>query len=106
MKTFLQNWPPRHRHPVNRVLHALGIPMTLLAIPLALWQLWGWDWAAWWRPLLLVGIGFALQYVGHRIEGNDMGEIVAVKKRLGRPYVEISPRYGGSDGGSSTRRDR
>ena len=42
-------------------------------------------------PLLV--IGYALQYVGHRHEGNDMGEIVLLKRLLGRPYVAVSPRY-------------
>ncbi len=93
MRKFLREWPARHQHPVNRVLHALGIPMTLIAVPLACWQLYQWDWASWWRPVLLVGVGYGFQYVGHLIEGNDMGEVVAIKKRLGRPYVEIAPRY-------------
>ncbi len=93
MREFIRKWPPRHQHPVNRVLHALGIPMTILAIPLACWQLYHWDWGTWWRPVVLVVIGFGVQYIGHRIEGNDMGELVGIKRRLGRPYVEIAPRY-------------
>jgi len=93
IKKFIRGWPARHRHPVSRVLHAVGIPMTILAIPLACWQLHQGDWAAWWRPVALIVVGFGIQYVGHRIEGNDMGEIVGVKKRLGKPYVDIAPRY-------------
>jgi hypothetical protein len=38
-------------------------------------------------------VGYLLQYVGHRAEGNDLGEWAAVKRLLGLPYVGISPRY-------------
>jgi hypothetical protein len=93
MKKFLEEWPARHQHPVSRVLHAIGIPMTILAVPLALWQLHEGNWPAWWCPVVLLVVGFGIQYIGHVIEGNDMGEIVGIKKRLGKPYVDVSPRY-------------
>lgn len=93
MRAFIEKWPSRHQHPVSRALHAVGIPMTILAIPLVAWQLHQSDWPNWWRPLMLVVVGFGLQYIGHKIEGNDMGELVGIKKRMGKPYVEIAPRY-------------
>ena len=43
--------------------------------------------------MLLLVLGYALQWIGHRIEGNDMGEVVLIKKLFGRPYVAVSPRY-------------
>ena len=46
-------------------------------------------------------VGYVLQYAGHRLEGNDMGEVVLMKKLLGRPYVAVGPRYergGGKEG--------
>jgi len=99
VKSLLQNWLERHRHPVSRRLHYLGIPMTLLAVALAGWQLAEWRWDLWWRPVLLLGVGYLVQWLGHRLEGNDMGEVVLVKRLLGRPYVAVSPRYerGGAD---------
>ena len=33
------------------------------------------------------------RWVGHRIEGNTMGELILIFKWLGRPYVGISPKY-------------
>lgn len=45
-----------------------------------------------WFALFFVG-GYALQFVGHCIEGNDMGEWILVKRLLGRPYVAVSPRW-------------
>ncbi len=41
---------------------------------------------------MLVG-GYVLQWIGHMIEGNDVGEWILVKKMLGRDYVAVSPRY-------------
>jgi hypothetical protein len=34
-----------------------------------------------------------LQYIGHKLEGNDVGEWAGIKKLLGLPYVGISPRW-------------
>lgn len=95
MPRWLSNWFERHQHPVSLVLHLAGIPMTVAAVVLAVLQLLQWRWDLWWRPVVLLAVGYALQWVGHRIEGNDMGELILIKKRLGRPYVAVSPRYGG-----------
>jgi hypothetical protein len=90
---WLANWLQRHQCRASLWLHAAGIPLTVAAVFLAAGQLWFWRWDLWWRPAALLGVGYLLQYVGHRIEGNDMGEIVLVKRLLGRPYTAISPRY-------------
>ncbi len=91
----MRNWLQRHRHPLSRGLHLVGIPLAAAAVVLAGVQLYhGW-WHLWWRPVVLLGAGYLLQYVGHLIEGNDMGEVILVKKLLGRPYQAISPRYAG-----------
>ena len=50
-------------------------------------------WSLWWRPLGLVVFSYALQWIGHRVEGNDMGELILAKKWVGKPYIAISPRY-------------
>lgn len=83
----------RHQHRASQVLHALGIPLTLAAVGLAAVQLQQWRWDLWWRPVSLLLIGYALQWLGHRIEGNDMGEVILVKRLLGRPYLAVAPRY-------------
>ena len=38
-------------------------------------------------------LGFVLQWIGHRAEGNDVGEWAAIKRLLGLPYVGIAPRW-------------
>ncbi|MBU0616957.1 MAG: DUF962 domain-containing protein [Planctomycetes bacterium] len=90
---WLANWLERHQSRLSFCLHMVGIPLAILAIVLAGVQLYRWRWDLWWRPVLLLVVGYALQYVGHRHEGNDMGEIVLLKRLLGRPYDAVSPRY-------------
>lgn len=92
MPGWLRNWFDRHRHPASLVLHAAGIPLTIAAVVLAGVQLSRGQWPLWWRPAVLLVAGYLLQWIGHRIEGNDMGEVVVIKRWLGRPYVAIAAR--------------
>ncbi len=78
----------------------VGIPLTMLALAPLLWDIFSfemWCWAA----LLFLG-GYALQFLGHFIEGNDMGELILLKKWLGKPYVAISPRWEASAAAAAT----
>jgi len=84
MERWLAGWLARHRHPVSRCAHAIGVPLTVAAVVLAGWQLWQWRWDLWWRPVLLLIVGYALQGLGHRIEGSPMGEWTLLKRLLGR----------------------
>lgn len=93
MPGWLENWMERHQHPISFGLHLVGIPMTVAMIPLAVVQWIDGRWDLWWRPVALFAGGYALQWLGHVIEGNDMGEVILIKKRLGRPYVAVAPRY-------------
>lgn len=93
MLAWLRRWLDRHQHPVSLGLHAVGIPMTIAFIPLAIVQLVEGRWDLWWRPAALLAGGYLLQWIGHRIEGNEMGEVILVKKWLGKPFVAVSPRY-------------
>jgi hypothetical protein len=89
LRRILRNWRERHRDPFNFWLHLVGIPLAvagvvlLVALPLAEWY---------WGALAFV-LGYLLQYVGHRVEGNDVGEWAGIKRLLGLPYVSISPRW-------------
>ncbi len=91
--TWLNQWLERHQHPASFWLHMLGIPLTVLALLLAGWQLYLWRWDLWWRPALLLFGGYFLQWIGHRVEGNDLGEVILVKRWLRRPYVAVAPRF-------------
>src|SRR5438105_4027574 len=88
VRKILGNWRERHQDPFNFWIHLVGIPMTvagailLVALP---WDQWYWGAGAF-------VLGYVLQYAGHRVEGNDMGEWAGVKRLLGLPYVSVAPR--------------
>ena len=84
------------------VLHALGIPLIPVAGIVAVLQLLDGAWSLWWRPVALLAVSYGLQGIGHLIEGNDMGELILVKKLLGKPYMAVSPRYARPTEGIST----
>lgn len=90
---WVQNWFERHQHPASRWLHYVGIPLAVAGGVLALAQLVQWRWDLWYRPVVLIFVGYLLQFIGHRIEGNDVGELIPIKRALGLPYCAIAPRY-------------
>lgn len=61
--SFVDNYKSRHRHPLNKLSHTLGIPMIILSLPLFFFS---WRWA-----LGLLVCGWLLQLIGHAIEGNQ-----------------------------------
>ena len=52
-----------HKHPINRVLHMLAIPIGFSALIVV--------WFHWVIALLLVPAAFALAWAGHVVEGNQ-----------------------------------
>ncbi|MEE9293736.1 MAG: Mpo1-like protein [Phycisphaerae bacterium] len=84
MSGAIESWLDRHQHPVSRLLHAVGIPLLVWGLWLGGSQLLGWRWDLWWRPVGLIVASYSMQWVGHRIEGNDMGEVILIKKLLRR----------------------
>ncbi len=91
IRRFLNNYAARHRHPANIALHAAGLPVTFLLPPVLI--VWGWisGGGLWALALIAFVAGYALQFLGHALEGNDAGEVVLLKKWLGRPYQEFGP---------------
>ncbi len=85
-KAFLKNYLPRHRNRVNQALHLSGVPLTFVGTT---WTLLAGA-APCWPCLCFVG-GYLLQFAGHAVEGNDAGEVVFVKKKLGMAYTEYGP---------------
>lgn len=81
------NWLSRHRNGFNFAIHMVGIPLSLIVAPV-LWFLapWAWGLAA------FLG-GYLLQWIGHRVEGNDVGEFIPIKRLLGLPVVAIAPPF-------------
>jgi hypothetical protein len=81
----LRNWRERHQHPFNFAIHLLGIPLAVSGLFLLFFVPWYWGVSAF-------VLGYALQYAGHAVEGNDLGEWAAIKRMLGLPYVGIAPK--------------
>lgn len=91
LRRRLDGWRLRHQLPFNFWIHLLGIPLALVVAPLSLL------FAEWYWALSLFLLGYFLQWVGHRAEGNDLGEWAAIKRLLGLPYVGIAPRWNPDD---------
>jgi hypothetical protein len=85
LRKALRNWLERHQHPFSFWIHLIGIPMAVTGVALLFFLPWYWGVGA------IVG-GYFLQYLGHRVEGNDVGEWAAIKRLLGLPYVSVAPR--------------
>jgi uncharacterized membrane protein YGL010W len=61
-ESFIENYKAKHKHPLNKLMHTVGIPMIVVSLPLFLFN---------WRLALSLFIcGWVLQFVGHAIEGN------------------------------------
>jgi Protein of unknown function (DUF962) len=86
LKRRLAGWRLRHQLPFNFWIHMLGIPLAVTGVVLLFCLPWYWGAGA-------LVLGYLLQWVGHRAEGNDVGEWAAIKRLLGLPYVGISPRW-------------
>jgi uncharacterized membrane protein YGL010W len=54
-----------HQHPKNRFCHSIGIPMIALSIVLAPFLVVAGYWLV---PVLLFGVGWVFQFVGHAYE--------------------------------------
>jgi hypothetical protein len=82
-------------------LHVVGIPLTIFGVVVAVFQLYHGMWDDWWRPFVFWIVGYAMQWIGHVHEGNDMGEVILFKRLLGKPFVAVSPRYAKSPGSTA-----
>jgi uncharacterized membrane protein YGL010W len=63
MASFMEDYKAKHKHPLNRLTHNIGIPMIVVSLPLFFFN---WRWA-----LALFIVGWIFQFIGHAIEGNQ-----------------------------------
>lgn len=87
-----RNWLVRHQAPANYWVHMVGIPLAVAGVLLLFVTPWYWGAG-------VIGLGYLLQWVGHRAEGNDVGEFIPVKRLLGLPVVAIAPQHRSREGG-------
>lgn len=69
---FLADYRQRHCHPVNAALHLFGVPMAFAGLYFLVCG----------SPVSGLGLicaGYALQWAGHRVQGNEVGEVTLMK---------------------------
>jgi hypothetical protein len=89
---LVESWFQRHPTPLNRVLHVVGVPPTILGfflIPVWLFLLS--------IPLFVLALslftgGYVLQFLGHALEGSPSGEMTFLKGRLRRSRLGVALR--------------
>ena len=72
IQDFLIDYFDRHKHPVNAVLHIFGVPMVFYSVFVMFTgnlQL----------GAILFFVGYLFQYLGHKAQGNEVGEIILIK---------------------------
>jgi hypothetical protein len=79
MKDPLANWKKRHLDPTSFWLHMVGIPACFLVAPAMAIM------GKWWLSLSAFAGGYALQFLGHLVEGNRSGEEELLRRLLRRP---------------------
>ncbi|HEY9717468.1 MAG TPA: Mpo1-like protein [Trichormus sp.] len=72
IRAFIIDYCQRHAHPVNAILHIFGVPAVFYGLFLLF--------AA--QPALglgLIVLGYIFQYLGHKAQGNEVGEVTLIK---------------------------
>jgi len=64
---WISQYAQSHQNTVNRLCHTLGIPLIALSIPLFLVALFARGF--WPVPVAMFVVGWALQFIGHFVEG-------------------------------------
>jgi len=86
VKKARRNWLLRHQNAFNFWIHMPGIAVAVAGLPLLFLASWEWGVGA-------IVVGYFLQWIGHKVEGNDVGEFIPIKKALGLKYVAIAPQH-------------
>jgi hypothetical protein len=74
-KEFVIDYIGRHKHPVNAAFHIVGVPMAFYG----LYRLIAGDFIL---GVVLLFFGYLCQYLGHRAQGNEVGEVTLIKSIL------------------------
>ncbi len=69
---FIIDYCQRHKHPVNAVLHLIGVPAVFYGVYLLFVGQIS-------LACLLIFFGYLFQYLGHRAQGNEVGEVSLIK---------------------------
>jgi hypothetical protein len=75
---FVRDYMSRHRNPWSRALHLVGVPTAPIYSTYLLLR------GRFRKAGKAFVVGYSLQWLGHRIEGNEVGEWILVKKLAAR----------------------
>jgi hypothetical protein len=94
----IENWLSRHKNYTSFWLHMIGIPACFVACPIFFIL------GQWWLGGCMFLGGYALQFIGHIIEGNRSGEEMFVRRLLHMESENVShkPRKKIPDGRGSS----
>jgi hypothetical protein len=70
---FVRDYLSRHEDPRSQALHLVGVPLAPIGCTYLLLR---GRYRQAWRAFL---VGYSLQWLGHRLEGNEVGEWILVK---------------------------
>jgi hypothetical protein len=85
IKAFVVDYCQRHAHPVNALLHLIGIPIVCYGL-----YCWFENQLA--AAFAFIALGYFFQYLGHRAQGNEVGEVTLIKKCLRITISKIKER--------------
>jgi len=66
-ESWIAEYSESHQHPLNRLTHTFGIPMIIVSLVMFVVAIF-WHSVLWYAVALFV-VGWALQFIGHAIEG-------------------------------------
>ena len=75
--SFLIDYFQRHAHPINAVLHIIGVPAAFTGLFFVCTGHWE-------KGLALLTLGYFFQYLGHEAQGNEVGEITLIRKIMSK----------------------
>jgi len=75
IKAFIVDYYKRHAHPVNALLHLIGVPVVFYGLYLLIERMPA-------AGLAFIALGYLFQYLGHKAQGNEVGEVTLIKKCL------------------------
>ena len=76
----VMNWLDRHRGAVTFALHMVGIPPTILGVLLIPIYLFTFSIPVFLLSFSLFFGGYAIQFLGHALDGTEPGEIALLRK--------------------------
>lgn len=85
LSAFLRDYAERHRNPWNRALHVVGVPTAPVLFLYLLVR------GRFVESAIAFVVGYTLQWLGHRIEGNSMWDSLEGKfvKAIGAPFRRV-----------------